>query len=698
MRITIGSACLAALALTAPRAHAHEFLHFEHLQGGVVHAVTLVTPDLGFTAEDGGRIRRWTRDTVSGKWSFEHLDSGYDSRYLLRDIRFGDLQNGWAVGYGGRVVRTTDGGGVWSEAMTNFLTKPGSSELADLYAVRFVWDSAAALWRGWVVGFGGTLYTSADAGDTWTALPLPAGFAGNDLYGLAVRETAPGVFRLWVSGDFGTLLRSPDGGASWDVQHNLPPAACPGPGANLELWDIEMRDPNIGVVVGGVGNGCGESFYTGDGGVTWNPITCFSSGGAPAPHSAWSTDYGVTLGAAGGAATCGYASQLNVLTAPPLCWLNKTNAALSYLGHPPTFGIGSNGNSVIQTGMFNLVRTSDDGGLTWRNAAGVDYLRARDAACVTDQVGCIVGQGFRVLRSIDGMQTLTQVHIGPVQGPAFNGIAVSPVQGRNWLAVGDLESGYPYVAKSQDQGQTWTRLPQANFPPHLGGLVEVAFHPALPQRALVCGFGGRVLDTTNLGGTFTNWNSGITGTPDLRSIAFTSAGDAFVAGTVAGGFAAWRSVGGANAWSGVPLKDTSGATLSNVALNAIAAGAGEVWAVANGGLSFRYDATSNELRQVVPTTPPYDPTEDLVGVAIYASASETHVILGGAAGGIRYTNGSIWTSPRSRLSSQSATAGIIAGLSSIQVFPMPGNPDGFRGYVFGRQIQVARFVGPGANW
>lgn len=695
MRITTGSALLFALALAAPRARAHEYLFFEHLQGGVVHGITLVNGDLAFSAEDGGRIRRWTRDTLTGAWSFEHLDSGYDSRYLLRDVRFGDAQNGWACGYGGRVVRTTDGGQSWDLTSSPFLTKPSSSALADLYAVRFVFDTLAGVWRGWVCGFEGTLYTSADGGDNWTSLAVPATAAGKDLYGLAVQQPSPGVFTLWITGDNGLVLRSPNGGATWDVHLGLAPVNCAA--GNLELWDVEMRDNLLGIATGGVGTGCGESFYTFDGGVSWTPITCFDSGGLPSPHNAWSTTYGVALGGTFGAVTCGYASQANVLTSPPLCWTQTTNPALSTFGYAPTFGVAASGNTALQSGMFNLVHASNDGGANWTNIGGLHVLRERDAACATDQIGCVTGQGFRILRSTDGMATFTQAHIGPVLGPSLGGIAVSPVNSRNWLAVGDLESGFPYVARSTNQGVSWTRLPAANFPPHLGALTELAFDPVSPQHALCVGAGGRILDTANLGTTFTNWNNGIGGAPNLNSVAFTAGGDAFVVGAPGSGFSAWRAIGAANAWSGVPLKDTGGATLTNVTLNAVACGAGQVWTVGNGGRMFQYDAGSNAFLEVVASNPPYEPAEDLVGVAIHATASETHVIIGGNNGGIRYTNGTIWTSPRSRLSLTGEENG-FARLSSIQVFPMPGNPDAFRGYVFGRQFAIARFVGPGANW
>lgn len=696
MRFSIGFslAAGAALAITTRTAAAHEILFFEHLQGGTVRSVAMVTNDLAFSGEDGGRMRRWERDTMTGDWSFTPIDTGYDSRYLLRDVRFGDATYGWAVGYGGRVLRTDNGGVDWSLTFTPFLTEPGSSDLADLYSVRFVYDTTIAAWRGWTVGFEGTIYTSDDAGDSWQALTLPAGYAGEDLYGLAVEEIAAGTYRVWVCGDNGAMLRSSDGGQSWDIAQSLVQAAC-GAG-NLELWDLEMLPGGSGLVVGGVGNGCGESFFTLNGGATWNALTCFDANGLGSPHGAWSTVYGVALGGQLGPVSAGYASQANVLMGSPLCWVQSTDPSLSYLGHPPTFGIEAQGAQVLQSGMFNFVRSSNDGGATWANEAGVDYLRVQDAAVANVDIGCIVGQSYRILRSTDGLQTFAQVHIGPNLGPSLRGIAFSPPQPRHWLAVGDNESGYPYVVSSTDVGVTWTRTPSTGFPAGQAGLSEVALHPSTLQRALVVGAGGRVLNTTDLGASFTVWNSGIHASSDLSSVAFTAGGDAFAVGSPGGGNAAWRSVGAANSWSAVPLKDAGGTTLTGVSLNAVACGAGQVWAVGNDGWMFLYDAGANEFQEVVPVQPPYDPDEDLTSVAIHAGASATHVIVGGNEGGIRYTNGSIWTYPRSRLSP--TDGGDNTDLSSISVFAMPGVPGGFRGYVVGRQFQVSRFTALGASF
>jgi photosystem II stability/assembly factor-like uncharacterized protein len=679
--------------LAVPCVSAHEILFFEHLQGGTVRSFAMLGTDLAFSAEDGGRIRRWDRDTGTGDWSFTHLETGYDSRYLLRDVRFADASNGWAVGYGGRVLSTSNGGGDWNLTNTPFLTVPGTSDLADLYSVRFVWDPTIPQWRGWTVGFDGVASTSVDGGDSWTALTLPAGYTNEDLYGLAVEEVTPGTYRVWISGDNGAMLRSSDNGSTWDVAQSLAQATCPA--GNLELWDLEMRASGLGLVVGGVGNGCGESFFTTNHGLTWTALTCFNNSGLTGPLSGWNTVYGVALNGTYGAVSAGYGSQANVLFNQTLCWIQTTDPSLSVLGNPPTFAIDADGDQVLQGGQFGFVRASNDGGATWANETSNHYMRTHDGAMSDVSTGCIVGQGFRVLRTTDGMQSFTQVHISSGNlGPAFHGVAVSPVQAQNWLAVGDKESSYLYTARSTDGGASWTRTASSSVLINGGALREVAMHPTAAQRALAVGVDGTVLNTTNLGTSFSNWKSGIPTATDLSSVAFTAAGDAFVVGSPAGGNSAWRSVGAVNSWSAVPLKGTGGATLTNIRLNAVGAGAGEVWAVGNGGRMFKYASGPNEFQEVVPVQTPYDPTEDLTSVTIHADANGTHTIVGGDRGGVRYSNGTFWAYPRSRLSPVNGDDN--ADLSAILVFPDP--QDGFRGYVVGRQNQVSRFVAYGASF
>ncbi|MCZ6574991.1 MAG: YCF48-related protein [Gammaproteobacteria bacterium] len=74
----------------------------------------------------------------------------------LQAVHFVDAERGWAVGDGGTVLATTDGGRTWS------VRDAGTT--AALWSVDFV-DAE----RGWAVGDGGTVLATTDGGRTWTA-------------------------------------------------------------------------------------------------------------------------------------------------------------------------------------------------------------------------------------------------------------------------------------------------------------------------------------------------------------------------------------------------------------------------------------------------------------------------------------------------------------------------------------------------
>ena len=75
----------------------------------------------------------------------------------FNDIHFINNQEGWVVGNGGVIGRTTDGGALWVEQ-----TNPDPQNLS-LYGVFFL-DSN----NGWAVGNGGIILHTIDGGTTWS--------------------------------------------------------------------------------------------------------------------------------------------------------------------------------------------------------------------------------------------------------------------------------------------------------------------------------------------------------------------------------------------------------------------------------------------------------------------------------------------------------------------------------------------------
>ena len=116
----------------------------------------------------------------------------------LMAVQFKDAKVGWAVGSGGALFTTVDGGKKWKKQTS------GTSAL--LTGVYFIDQKT-----GWVTGAGGTLRRSTNGGDSWTGHPLET---QQPLYGVHFPSANEG----WVVGGGGTILHTADGGAHWVEQ------------------------------------------------------------------------------------------------------------------------------------------------------------------------------------------------------------------------------------------------------------------------------------------------------------------------------------------------------------------------------------------------------------------------------------------------------------------------------------------------
>ncbi|MCI0846010.1 MAG: ABC transporter permease subunit [Chloroflexi bacterium] len=168
---------------------------------------SFVSPKLGwaiserriYSTEDGGT--RWTRQI--------------QSEQRLRAIAFVDEQNGLAVGDGGTIYRTTEGGGL-----------PG--EQGVLCAGSTCEDETLSTWA-----------------------PVESGTA-SALTDIAFVDSS----HLWIAGERGLVLRSTDGGVTFETVDT---------GVNAMLLSVSFASADQGVVVGEGGT----ILVTADGGRTW---------------------------------------------------------------------------------------------------------------------------------------------------------------------------------------------------------------------------------------------------------------------------------------------------------------------------------------------------------------------------------------------------------------------------------------------
>ena len=176
-------------------------------------------------SEDGGKT--WSRQKVS---TIENLQG----------IAAWDAQTAVVVGNRGLAFHTTDGGKEWKPSVV-----PKSDNPNKLLRVRVFGDTA------WAVGEFGGFFRSDDKGATFTRV-LPE---KDSAFNAVTFRGQTG----YVVGEFGTMFKTTDGGTTWD------PVTLEN---KVSLVAIDFRTDNDGVAVGLAGT----LMTTSDGGATWHII------------------------------------------------------------------------------------------------------------------------------------------------------------------------------------------------------------------------------------------------------------------------------------------------------------------------------------------------------------------------------------------------------------------------------------------
>ena len=238
---------LAVLAATVPAQTAS----WNRQQSGSMawlHAVFFLDQKRGWAAGSKGTLLR----TLDGGQSWQSRSASTNDQ--VRDIFFLDEQNGWLVcevriyelktkeqprAY---LMRTTDGGDNWKRVELKGLE-------VDSILVRVVFSRFG---RGWAFGEAGAIYTTRDAGETWTRLPSPTKHLL--LGGVFVDDD-----RGWIVGAGATIIQTSDGGDTW-YQSRLPQVE-----KTVRFTSASFIDNRLGWAVGSGGS----VYQTTNGGRTW---------------------------------------------------------------------------------------------------------------------------------------------------------------------------------------------------------------------------------------------------------------------------------------------------------------------------------------------------------------------------------------------------------------------------------------------
>ncbi|MDQ2820573.1 MAG: YCF48-related protein [Pseudomonadota bacterium] len=166
----------------------------------------------------------------------------------LTAVSFADARHGWAVGHGGVIVHTDDGGERWT------LQRQDKSVDQPLLTVYF-----RDRLNGWAAGLWSLLLVTRDGGTSWhrVALPPQEGAKRSDLNLLKIFPGPDG--QIYIAAERGMVLASADDGSTWRYRDT---------GGKASLWTGSATGSGA-LLVGGLG---GKLLRSSDRGATWSAI------------------------------------------------------------------------------------------------------------------------------------------------------------------------------------------------------------------------------------------------------------------------------------------------------------------------------------------------------------------------------------------------------------------------------------------
>lgn len=244
--------CFALLFMAACCVHAFAGAWTKQKSGTLawLHAVYFLDGSRGWAAGSSGTLL----STTDGGETWQALRPPTEDN--VRDLYFADERRGWIVcersiyllrtkdEQRSYLMNTADGGQTWQRV--NLSGDPD----ARLLRVLLTADG-----HGWVFGEGGMIFTTSDAGTTWTKRRTPTRHV---LFGGAFLDAS----QLWLVGAGATVIQTRDSGETWRIGNVL------GITEGVRFTATSFVDRSRGWAVG---NG-GSIFLTADGGRTWQAL------------------------------------------------------------------------------------------------------------------------------------------------------------------------------------------------------------------------------------------------------------------------------------------------------------------------------------------------------------------------------------------------------------------------------------------
>lgn len=344
----------------------------------------------------------------------------------------------WVVGDGGIVVSTADAGKTFDVHRV-----PGNDFFIK---VRF-----ADTQHGWILGWHNA-YRTEDGGKTWKMQPHAGGVF---MHGLSVLDANT----AWIAGHYGCIQHTTDGGKTWQTLNDY-----------TDLYAVEMVDDQVGYA----GADSGAILKTTDGGRTWafldvprgsaieamqfldentgwavgdfGHVICTTDGGTSWRRGEidfndilkdlhfFDAKRGIAVGARGAVFSTNDGGATWRRTDTP------TDKMLYGVDFPtPTTGYASGVGVILKT---------TDGGSTWKQLASPSIEILSDVRFVNESDGVVVGDIGQIFTTLDGGETWRQPDC-PTRECLHR---IEVIDDKTFLVAGSRGT----ILRSTDGGTTWT--------------------------------------------------------------------------------------------------------------------------------------------------------------------------------------------------------------------------------------------------
>lgn len=315
---------------------------------------------------------------ASGQWVSQNSGTTND----LTSIYFTDSNNGFIVGKGGIIFKTTNGGLTWLQK--------NSGTSINLNSVYYS-DSNS----GYIVGDQGVLLKSNDAGENWTFQNLGSSLDLNSVYFTDINTG----YIAGGNGDSLYILKTANGGNQWTMVYLY--VSTPNPWYPSILYSIHFADNNTGYAVGTTNLFTGYDvpkqvvLKTTDGGSNWTQLNTPESGSL---YSVYFTD--TFIGYCVGSYLMGtLTAVIRKTTDGGISWTAQEFPEFDVLRSVCFTGLDT-GYSVGSWG--NVIKTTD-GGATWVPLeSGISYYGFNAVYFPGTDTGYIAGDNGIILKTTNG--------------------------------------------------------------------------------------------------------------------------------------------------------------------------------------------------------------------------------------------------------------------------------------------------------